>query len=79
MRSDPEESFHRLIETIHSVLSMHAWWELLIASGWTCTYPWSGGSYFYFATNYFHPEVLFHGSWSINVSFFLFSEIHSWG
>ncbi|KAM5544700.1 hypothetical protein V8D89_001598 [Ganoderma adspersum] len=37
-----------LIETIHSVLSMHA-------------------CYFYFATNYFHPEVLFHGSWSINL------------
>ncbi|KAI1783612.1 hypothetical protein LXA43DRAFT_1102374 [Ganoderma leucocontextum] len=37
-----------LIETVHSVLSMHA-------------------CYYYFATNYFHPEILFHGSWSINL------------
>ncbi|KAI1785095.1 hypothetical protein LXA43DRAFT_167955 [Ganoderma leucocontextum] len=41
-------AFVLLIETVHSVLSMHA-------------------CYFYFATNYFHPEVLFHGSWSINL------------
>ncbi|TBU46914.1 hypothetical protein BD309DRAFT_556642 [Dichomitus squalens] len=37
-----------LIETVHSILSMHA-------------------CYYYFTTNHFYSEVLFHGSWSINL------------